>query len=166
MKLKQFGQSSSFFRFKCFVKRRGIMGVEIVRHDPNFLGFREIHTGHLLQPMSKIFLRPLRRDFDHPPTCFRLEHEKEVATPAAFVLVVLPSLPSWFARQRWRGVRKQLVRLFVHADRGEGGFVRLAVQRHHVLHTPEKIASYLRDAPRGDFPRLELVFFSVVRMVS
>ena len=61
----------------------------------------------------------------------------------------------------------QLLTGLVHTDDGSEGVVRAFVDLQDVLHLPNKLGvGFGRDAPRLDQPGLELVFFSVRRMVS
>src|SRR5437868_12560211 len=76
------------------VQRPHRMGVEVVRHQHDLLGSREVFVYHLLQLAGEVLGGALLGNRYPAPAPQRLTHHEDVGHPSSLVLVVLSGITS------------------------------------------------------------------------
>jgi hypothetical protein len=85
----------------------------------------------------------------------------------ALILAVIALYGTGLARDGGANVPEQLLRTLIHADDRPQGVVGTAIDFQNILHTADKLGTVLgRNTPALLQVGLDLVFFSVCRMVS
>src|SRR5579871_505341 len=150
-----------------FVQAGPVVGVQVVRHQPNLLGLGVMHVHQLPHAPGVIPPRPPRAHPDVPPAAQGLTHHQLMADALALVLLVLPRGAAGLGRQRRPHLPEPLLAGFVETDDGVQRVVRPQVGLDHVFQPPDLLGVRpRRDAPRLDNPGLDGVFFSARRTVS
>ena len=143
------------------------MGVEVVLHQHDPLGVGVVDIDQLPDAARPVDAGAPAADHDVAPASQRLGHQKQVAHPAALVLVVLAGWPARRQRAGRVDLGEQLAAGLVQADLRTQRVIRAGVDLQHVLHAPHELRVLLGwDAPALGQPRLELVCFKTCRTVS
>ena len=149
------GQFSGFLRFKCLIKRRDDMGIEVVAHQANF---RCIGIGFFQQPVN--FLGPIYfcTAFTgmgvHPPGQWLAKHKNRTSAITHILVVLFARFPGGH-RERLAYFVQQLIRFLIHTNQRTSGIIGLAVQIQNIFHSRHecRILS-LGNAPLGFQMRL------------
>jgi len=166
VKLQLACQPPGFGWRKGFVQSRRSMRVEIIHHQADQLGFREIDINQQPHLLCKIPPGSSRGDIDLSPARQRLHKEEEIRRALTLVFIVTARRAARSQRQ-WRArLTDQLHRAFVKTDLRPPRISWLGVQIQHILHVPDKGRTHAGDTPLFFLPRLEVVFFSTRRTVS
>jgi hypothetical protein len=167
MNLQTLENPLSFRGRKGLIERGAGMGVEVVHDQDNAMRFGIALVDESLDKPRPILPCPMLRHLDMPPARKRLESQKKVRHPVAFVLTVVAL---HFSRSRGNGkayLLQQLLAGFVYANYRVEGIKRALVHFEDVLHAVDKLgALQRRNAPALLQVGLDLVFFSVRRTVS
>ena len=154
-------------RHACVARRK------IVQHNMNLDGVRILDSkfAHLIR---KITRTTLICDFNHTLASQRFKRNEQIRCAFSPVLVILAFDQPWFGRQCVLHVGKQLVWFFIKANHWMQNImrqrvlhdVRSGIKAQDVLHAPNEICCYLRDAPTAFLPGFDNIFFSLRRTVS
>jgi hypothetical protein len=82
-------QPSGFLGRKGFVERSGLVGVEIVLHEHDLLGFWEAAVRYILEDFGIVDGGMLVRDFDVPLTLQGREHHEQIGRAVACIFVIV-----------------------------------------------------------------------------
>ncbi len=85
------------------------MGAEIVLHQNDGLGVREVDIGQFFQDVSVIHGGVAIGDLDMAPTFERCEHHEQVGGPVALVLVIEAGRTPGFHRDRHARLGNELL---------------------------------------------------------
>src|SRR5262249_14761007 len=149
------------------VQTRSVVRVQVVLHQPDFLGAWVKHVHQLAHALRIVSPRAALAHLDVPPAAERLAHHQLVTDALAFVLVVLLGRAAGQRRQRRPDLAEQLLARLVEADDRVRRVVRQQVCPDHVFHPPDVFGIDLRrHAPSLNDPWVNVVFFSACRTVS
>ena len=143
------------------------MGVQVVHHQHNPVLVRVVLVHQLLHLVRPVHFRPPVRHSDPPPPFQRRKQHEQVAHPVALVFVIIRDCRSGAERARQSRFLHLLFAGLVQAHQHLIVPELTLVDLKHVLHGADELGVALgRDAPALFQPRLEFVFFSVLRTVS
>ena len=142
------------------------MGVEIVQHHTNHLGFGVADVHQPLHCLGKVHLGTLLGHMYVPLAALRFNKEKEIARAVACIFVIKALRLPWLCRQGLLGLLDQLLARLINVDFGTLGILRLRVDVQHVFHRGDKLGAHCRDAPLLLEPGLEVLFFNTRRTLS
>ena len=167
MNLQAFRQPPGFARSERFVKRHGRMGIQVVHDQYDPLRRLVLFVQEVSQREGPIHASPPLRYPDMPVAAKRFDKHEDVARAEAFVFRVIPQRLAGTQRQRLPDFAHELFAGFIHANRGKSGIVEPVVDFENIFHPPDELAIvFLRKAPLLFQPRLNCIFFSVLRTVS
>ena len=166
VELQPLHETPGLRRGKDFVEGRRGMGIEVVQHDENLLGFGEVAIDERLHTAGKIWLGPSLCDFDVAPSLLRCKEHEQITRPVAPVLIIVALPFTGARRQRLSHLSDQLIRTLVKAHQRVAGVVRRGIEVQDLLHPPHELGTNRGDTPLLLQPRLDGVFFSVRPIVS
>ena len=143
------------------------MGVEIIHHQHDFLCVGRVDIHQFANEGRPILARSMLGDFHITLSYQWLTGQKDLAHPAGFKCVIDSFGVSWLQRQALSFVMEKQFCTFIHTDLRKAGSIGTGVDVQDIFHAPDKCCAGLRgDTPALFQPRLEFVFFSVLRTVS
>src|SRR5712691_10448833 len=167
VQLQPIGQPLGLGWLERLIQRRGGVGVEVVLHQHDLLGAGVVDLEQVLDAVCPVDAGAPVADHDVAPAAQRLADHKQVADPAALVLIVLPGWPAWFRRAGRADLGHQLAAGLIQADLRAARIIGPGVNLQHVLHPPAELGILAgRDAPALGQPGLEAVCFKAWRTVS
>ena len=126
--------SSGFGGRKGFVKRGRGVGVEVVLHEDDFFGLREVGVGHLFEDAGVIDGGAPLGDLDMPPAFEWREQHEQVGRAVAPVFVVKARRPARTHRRRHARFGDKLPAGLVETNQRAGRVVRAPVDLQHIFH--------------------------------
>jgi len=157
-----FGDAPRFGGRESLIKRRLDMGVEVILHEGDFFGFREVGVGQVFQNMRVIDGGAPLGDLDMPPAFKRREQHEQIGRAVAPVFVINARRPAWPHGQRHTRFGQKLFAGFVETNQRVGWIVRARIDRQHILHRRHKRSIGVgRNHPLLFQMRLERIFFNV-----
>jgi hypothetical protein len=166
MKLEPASNTMSFNWVKDIIQGTQRVSVEIIKHQPDHLGIREMDISQFFEPVGKVGSGAPLGQLEVSPALQGLKGNKQIAGSFAFVFVVDPTRASGLHWQRLKDITQQLARTLIGTDQGTFRVKGFSVQVERFFHMVDKLAAYFRDAPAFLLPGLKFVFLSVWRMVS
>ena len=156
------GKPKGLGRIKSPVKRRNIMGVEIVTHKYDLFGIRVLFIQKPLDFQGPVYPCALLSCIGVTPSCEWLREQKDAASAVTDIPVVLIPDARRPGCKSFSGFSRQLHRLLVHAYHWMRDIVRSAVHLKDVLHSGyESSVMLLGNAPALLQVGFIFVFFSI-----
>jgi hypothetical protein len=158
--------ATGFGRRKGRLQGRRGMRIQVIQDDTDHsrLGDMEVHQ--VLHPVGKILAGAPVSDLHMPPALPRLEAHQQVAGTLPALFVVVPHRLTGPHRQCLTALTDQWVELFIQADEGILGLIRLRIQVQDIFHAPHTLRAHTGNTPALLLPRLESICLSVRRTVS
>ena len=167
MDLQTFGNPAGFSRFKGFIERRKLMSVQVIHDQNNLFRFCKMNVDQVTHTMGKVNHGALPGYFDMSPRLQWCKENKEIAGAIALVLIIIFGHITRSWRQRHTSLLGQLFATFIKADKRSFWIVGTMIDRQRIFHGTDEVGTLrLWNTPLLFQPRLEFVFFKVVRTVS
>ena len=110
------------------------LGVEVVLHEGDFFGLREVGVGHLFEEAGVIDGGAPLGDLDMPPAFERRQRHEQVGRAVAPVFVVKARRPARTHRRRHARFGDKLPAGLVETNQRAGRVVRAPVDLQHIFH--------------------------------
>src|SRR6516164_943459 len=147
---------------KSLIKRRRLMGAEIVLHQHDLAGCRKVRVGQSLEHLCIVQSGAAVGDLDVSPSLQGCEQHEQIGGAVARILVVVAGGLSTLGRDRHACFLDELFGCFIQTDQGAVWIARSLVELQHILHGGYEGGVGLgRNDPLLLEMRLERVFFSV-----
>src|SRR5947209_4430800 len=166
MKLQPMHNAPSLFGFKGLIQGCRRVRVQVIQDHLDQRGLREVDIDQVFHGLSKILLGASLGDLHMSPAKVGLDKQKQITGPFTLIFAILSCRLAGLWRHRFADVIEQLIGTFIEADAWPVGITGQCIQIQHVLHVPNKFASYRGNAPLLLLPGFEHVFLSVRRTVS
>src|SRR5487761_2052022 len=161
------GNPMGFCRFEGLIERGNGVRVEVIHHQGDHFGGREMYIDQILHEAGPVQSGAMIRDGDIAPGQQGSESQKQIVHAMSFILAVVAQRLAGFHRQRLAHVGQHLFARLIHAHQRAFSIQRLRVQIQYLLHlTHESGTGLRRDTPFLFRPRLKFVFLSTWRTVS
>src|SRR5262249_41741038 len=132
---------------KGFIQRSGGVSVKVIHDQSNHVRFWKMHVDQLLHLHGEVILGAACRNVDVPPTTQRLDEQEKIGCAFTAIFIVVPSRLSWPSWQGLPRLTDQLHRTFIKTDLWTPLLIWLGIQIQHILHVPDKVRAYARNAP-------------------
>src|ERR1019366_1737851 len=167
MNLQFLDQAASLVRRKRFVQRSRLVRVQVVLHQHNLIGVGVAHIDQILDRLSIIHTGAAFGHFHVTLASERFEHHEHIRRAVALVFIIGRRQTPRSSGNRRARFLDQLLAGFVETNQRTLGIVGPMIDLQHVFHRTNKVRILIRlNHPALVQPRLQLVFFSVVRTVS
>lgn len=107
--LEALDQAARFGGREGLVQRSWAMGVEVVLHQDDFVGGREVNVREVGERLGVVDRRTPIGHFHMPPTLERGEHHEQIGGAVAFIFIVKPRRPTRLHRHRHARLGNQLL---------------------------------------------------------
>ncbi len=143
------------------------MSAQVVHHQRDLLRLRVVDVDEISDGVSPVSHRAPFAHSDVGATREGLQHHEDVGDPVADVFMVIPCRTPRRHRQGPLRFADQLLACLVQTNQRVLRVVRPLIDIQHVLHRADELGTgFARQAPHLPPPRLQLVFFNVLRTVS
>jgi hypothetical protein len=143
------------------------MGVQIVEDYHILFGLWIKHIGHDAHHFSPFDAPPLIPDLDVTLSSQWFEEHEQIGDATSFVFVIRPFWFAWLHGKRLLGIHEKLFGHFINANQRAFRVIGLLVDFQNVFHIAHECGTGLGwDTPLFSQPGFELIFLSVVRIVS
>lgn len=139
-------QLSGFLRQEGLIRQSRRIDVQAVQHDPDDLRFGKRLVHQPLHLPGNIFVRPLLRHVDGPPSAQRSEKRKQGADAVALVCIIHSLALVWFHRQGLPNFLQQWIWPCVCADHRALRIVGRGGALAPIFHLPERLRRALSEA--------------------
>jgi hypothetical protein len=142
------------------------MSIEIIDYQPNHLGLGEMDIHQLWPLLSEGTRCASGRDIALAPASQGVHEEKQIGSPLAALFRVVAGRLSRSGRQRLAHCADQWPRTLLATDLRAPRILGLGIPVQDLFPMPDKVRTYLGNAPLLALPGFALVFFRVRRTVS
>jgi hypothetical protein len=157
MKFQFPGNGARLFGRESGMKRGWLVGVQVVEHDTDRLGFG-IQTDEMAHTVGQFNQRPVFHDQYLAPTPLGFADHHRIAYPVARVFGILPSGFSGSCRNRLANLADELLRTFVETHHRMCRIVRSGIDIKGIFHRGNELGADFRQVPFLDLPGLQGVF--------
>lgn len=144
MPLELFNNTTCFFWSKGLIKRRGLMGVQVVTDQHHLLRFWNMHVDNILEAMGKIHTRASIRYLDVSPSFQRSKDHKQIAHTISLILIIITLGLTCLSRQRLARFFHLLFACFINTDQGTLRIIGTTIDFKNIFHRTDKTSIFFR----------------------